>query len=140
MPAKKRRNKPYTPKPVRVPKMMLCQSDFQQVDSLISMLENGEVLEAQGNVVMYSMEGELYQVAPALETWCDYWQKIADINNITLDDAPLRTLINKVNCNIQITLDMVKKAKSVVHIQRQLFMATDHNVISQVAIAHQASL
>lgn len=136
----KKRNKSYKPKVLRIPKLVMQHNDFEQIDRLMLMIENQNVLEAHGDVVMYSANKEIYQVAPALNAWCDYWQDISKMHNKSLNDAPLRTLINKINHNMQVTVAQIKQAKEVVDLQRNLFMGTDHNTISKVAIQHQIAL
>lgn len=104
------------------------------------MIENENVLSDNNDVVMVAPEGIVYQVAPALSTWCDYWKSIADLHGMEINDVPLRNLINKINYNMYITKSMINEAKEVVEIQRRLFMGTDHNTISRKAIELQMTL
>lgn len=135
-----KKRKAYKQKPIRIPKIVCAHNDFEQVDRLVLMIENDGVLEANGDVVMYSQTGELYQVAPALNTWCDYWQTIAALYGNEIKDIPLRNLINKINHSMPVKRSLIAEAKEVIEMQRKLFMNTDHNVISQKAIEMKMAL
>ena len=136
----KKRNKAYKPKALRVPKLILAHNDFEQIDRLMMMIDNGTVLDAKGDVVMIAAGGEVYQVAPALLAWCDYWQDLGKQRGVSFDDSALRTIINKINHGMRIKRSLINDAKAAIEIQRKLFMTTDHNTISSVAIKHQIAI
>lgn len=136
----KKRTKKYKPKVTRLPKLLLQYNDFEQIDRLMLMIEHESVIDSNGDVAMQSLSGEVYQVAPALGAWCDYWQDLASKRGISFDDAPLRVLINKINHYMVITESLILKAKNVIEMQRKLHMSTDHNLISSLAIQHQIAL
>jgi hypothetical protein len=120
--------------------LILQHNDFEQIDRLLLMIENGNVLDENGYMVMQSVDKEIYQVAPALNAWCDYWQDIAKMKGFEINDHALRALINKINYEMKITKSLVNEAKEIVEQQRKLFMTTSHNVISSTAITHQIAL
>lgn len=135
-----KKRKKYIPKTIRIPKIVMQHNDFEQVDRLMMMIENESVLESGGDIVMFAQSGEVYQVAPALNTWCDYWQEIAKVHDESMNDIALRILINKINHNMPVTKSLIREAKEVVDKQRAYFMKTDHNTISRKAIELQMTL
>jgi hypothetical protein len=104
------------------------------------MIDNGTVLDAKGDVVMYSANGELYQVAPALLAWCDYWQDLASKRGVSFDDSALRTIVNKINHGMSIKRSLINDAKADIEIQRKLFLYSDDRLITALAIKHQSAI
>lgn len=135
-----KKRKKYTPKVKRIPQLILQHNDFEQIDRLMLMIEHESVLDSNGDLVMINNEKEAYHVAPALNAWCDYWVDLANKRGIALKDNPLRLLVNKINHNMPITQNLINQAKNVIDIQRGLFMTTDHNLISSLAIQHQIAI
>jgi hypothetical protein len=136
----KKRNKAYKPKALRVPKLIVAHNDFEQIDRLMMMIDNGTVLDAKGDVVMYSANGELYQVAPALLAWCDYWQDLSRKRGVSFDDSALRTIVNKINHGMSIKRSLINDAKAAIEIQRKLFLYSDDRLITALAIKHQSAI
>jgi hypothetical protein len=55
----------------RIPKIVLSDRDFSQIDILMMKLTKGEVETIDDQIVMTTMDGETYQVVAALEGWID---------------------------------------------------------------------
>lgn len=61
----------------RIPKLVLQDRDFSQIDLFFIKLRKGEVETIGGHIVMTAQDGEVYRVIPALEGWIEYWQRMA---------------------------------------------------------------
>jgi hypothetical protein len=120
-------------RPLLIHKAIMQHESFEQIDRLMLMINNANVTADGADVVMREPNGEVYQVAPALNTFCDYWQSIASMHNVSFDDAPLRTLINKINHDMPLTQSLINQAKAVVEKQRALFMRTPNRVLNVVS-------
>lgn len=114
----------------RIPKIVLSDRDFSQIDILMMKLTKGEVETIDDQIVMTTMDGETYQVVAALEGWIDYWSGLAYKTNIPYDDSALISLKDKLANDINLTLDDINQAKKVVDIQRQMFFITPASVIN----------
>lgn len=57
----------------RIPKIILQDRDFSQIDLLMLKLQKGEVETVNGEIVMTTMEGETYRVIPAMEGWLEFF-------------------------------------------------------------------
>jgi hypothetical protein len=91
---------------------------------------------AQGRIVSITVEGEMYCVLTALDGWCECFADIAKAMNATdYNDAPLRSMMAKLNADMPLTLKLVQQAKAVVDAQRKLYMLAPHGVINNVANA-----
>ncbi len=120
-------------RPLLLHKAIMQHESFDEIDRLMLMIEHENVLQEGSDIVMRHKTGENYQVAPTLNTWCDYWQSIAKMHSISFDDAPLRTLINKINYQMPISESLILKAKAVVEKQRALYMRTPNPALNLVS-------
>lgn len=126
--------KPFKHKVTRLPKILTQQRDFAEIDKFMRQVESDAVDVAQGLIVSTSMEGEMYCVLTALEGWCDCFSGIARaMNDASYNDAPLRSMMAKLNANMPLTMKLVQEAKSVVESQRKLYMLAPHGIINSVA-------
>jgi len=118
----------------RLPKILTCQRDFAETDKFMRNVERDAVDVAQGRIVSITVEGEMYCVLTALEGWCECFAGIAKAMNATdYNDAPLRSMMAKLNADMPLTLKLVQQAKAVVDAQRKLYMLAPHGVINRVA-------
>ena len=124
----------------RIPKIILQDRDFNQIDLLMLKLGKGEVETIDGHIIMTSMDGETYRVVPALEGWIECWRALAKKGGVEYDDGPLVRLKNRLDSGMTLTMDAIEKAKEVVDLQRRMFFAAPARVISSEAITQQIKI
>lgn len=128
--------KPFKHQVTRLPKIFTCQRDFAETDKFMRNVERDAVDVAQGKIVSITVEGEMYCVLTALEGWCDCFADIAKAMHKTdYNDAPLRSMMAKLNHDMPLTMKLVQEAKAVVDAQRRLYMLAPHGIINNVAHA-----
>jgi len=119
--------------PLRQPKILLQFTDFHLLDQFFRMLDAGDVLVEGGEIVMRNTDGEWFQLLPAVTAWMDYWKALAVKQGLEYDEAPMRSLMAKLDADMPVTNGQIAAAKEVVETQRRIFMAVDHNIVSSVA-------
>lgn len=124
----------------RIPKLVLQDRDFSQIDIFMIKLRKGEVETIDGHIVMTAQDGETYRVIPALEGWTEYWKRLAEITGAEYDDEPLRMLMNRLNYGMHVTDEMINRAERVVDLQRSIFYRTPNAVISSQATTQQIKM
>lgn len=127
----------------RIPKIVTQARDFAEVDKFLRNVERDAVDVAQGVIVSITIEGEMYCVLTALVGWCDCFADIANaMHDSSYNDAPLRSMMAKLNADMPITMKLVQEAKAVVNAQRRLYMLAPHGIINAVAntlLEHEAA-
>lgn len=118
----------------RIPKIVTQARDFAEIDKFIRSVERDAVDVAQGRIVSITVEGEMYCVLTALVGWCDCFADIAKaMGDTNYNDAPLRSMMAKLNADMPITMKLVQEAKAVINAQRRLYMLAPHGIINAVA-------
>jgi hypothetical protein len=126
--------KPYKHQVTRLPKILTQQRDFAEIDKFVRQVESDAVDVAQGRIVSITIEGEMYCVLTALDGWCDCFAGIARaMKDTNYNDAPLRSMMAKLNADMPLTMKLVQEAKAVVEAQRKLYMLAPHGIINNVA-------
>lgn len=128
------------PKRQHVPRAIDEWEQFDEIDRLMHMLENGEVLSQQGHVVMRSGKGELYRVVPAMMGWMEFWRSLAAKHDIPYDDEPMRKLAMRLENGMLLSPTLILEAKRVVEAQRALFRAIPRSAVSSQANTVQIKL
>lgn len=124
----------------RIPKLLLQDRDFHQIDLLILKLRKGEVETVDGHIVMTAPDGEVYRVVPALEGWIDYWRSLADKTGIDYDDGGLVRLKNRLAASMPLSLDAIEAAAAVIDQQRRMFFSIPARLISSQATTQQIKM
>lgn len=124
----------------RIPKIILQDRDFSQIDLLILKLRKGEVETVDGHIVMTSADGETYRVIPALEGWIEYWRSLAEKTGVEYDDGGLIKLKNKLQYGMPLSLSDVVDAELIVEAQRAMFYRTPASLISSQATTQQIKM
>lgn len=124
----------------RIPKIILQDRDFSQIDLLILKLRKGEVETVDGHIVMTSADGETYRVIPALEGWIEYWRSLAEKTGVEYDDGGLVRLKNRLAASMPLTLDCIAMAQNVIEVQRRMFFSIPARIISSQATTQQIKM
>lgn len=125
---------------VRIPKILLQDRDFHQIDLLILKLRKNEVETVDGHIVMTAPDGEVYRVVPALEGWIEYWRGLADKTGFEYDDTSLVKLKNKLQYGMPLLLGDIVDAELIVEAQRAMFYRTPASLISSQATTQQIKM
>lgn len=124
----------------RIPKIILQDRDFSQIDLLMLKLQKGEVETIDGHIVMTTMEGETYRVIPAMEGWLEYWRTLAGKAGIDYDDGALLRLKNRLENGMPLTQEAIAQAREVVDLQRRMFFSIPASIISSLATTQQIKM
>lgn len=124
----------------RIPKILLQDRDFHQIDLLFLKLRKGEVETVDGHIVMTAPDGEVYRVVPALEGWIEYWRGLAEKTGIGYDDGGLVRLKNRLAASMPLTLDCIALAQNVIEQQRRMFFSIPARIISSQATTQQIKM
>lgn len=130
------------PAPIKRRNVPAAIDEFQQFDDtdrLIQKLEHGALEHQQGRPVM-TTKGVTYDVLSALEGWMEYWRMLADKHNIDYDDAPMRTVVCRLENAMPLTQSHIQGFKNVVAAQRAMFRAIPRHIISSQATTTQIKL
>lgn len=128
---------PSVPPRVRIPKIVLMDRDFCQIDLLLLKLRKGEVETVDGHVIMTTAAGEVYRVVPAMEGWIEYWQAMARKAHVKYDDRALVKIKNALRYDMPITPEQIDAALDVVNMQKRIYHATPAQAISSEASTQQ---
>ena len=136
------RGKPSHPsrKPLRIPKIVLQDRDFNQIELLMMKLANGEMEFVDGHYVMKALDGDRYCIVAALEGWIENFAIMAKRVGIEYDDQPLVHLKNRLANGMMLTREGIENARRVVDTQRQMYQALPVETISSVAVTTQIKL
>lgn len=124
----------------RIPKIILQDRDFSQIDLLILKLRKGEVETIDGHIIMRNMDGETYRVIPALEGWIEYWRGLAERTGVEYDDGGLVRLKNRLERGMPLTIQAIDAAAEVVDTQRRMFFSIPAQLISSQATTQQIKM
>lgn len=95
---------------------------FAPIDQLLAALYQGEI-DVEGSVpVMRDWDG-WSEIAPAIHSWCDCWERIARHMATPLDLGFLRRLANRLSAGILLDLADVDRALGLVTRCRALYLA-----------------
>lgn len=136
------RGKPSPPsrRPVRIPKIVLQDRDFNQIEIMMMRLAKGEIDFENGRYVMTALDGEKYCIVNALEGWIENFARLAKTAGVEYDDTPLVLLKNRLKNGMMLTPEGVSAAKAVVDAQIKIYQAAPKEMISSVATTTQISL
>lgn len=129
---------PY--RPIRIPKIILQDRDFSQIELLMMKLAKGELEFEDGHYVMTAMDGERYCVVAALEGWIEHWKRAAAHAGQEYDDGALVRLKNRLDNGMLLTEQLIAEARQVVAAQLRLYQAMPAAEISSVATTTQIKL
>lgn len=124
----------------RIPKIILQDRDFSQIEIFMMKLRKGEVDTLNGEIIMTAMDGEQYRVLNALDGWMEYWRTMADRAGIEYDDKPLQLLKNKLRNGMPLTMAAIDAADQVIDQQRTMYQRIHKESISSVATTQQIKM
>jgi len=120
----------------RIPKIITQQRDFSEIDKFLRNVERDAVDVAEGRIVSITIDGEIYCVLTALEGWCECFSDIAKaLLDTSYNDAPLRSMMAKLNVDMPFSMKLVQEVKAVVNHQRRLYMQAPHGLLNQISSA-----
>lgn len=115
------------------PNMNDCYQVFARVDDVFSCLEAGEVDSVQGVPVFQDRNGDLCEIAPAIEGWASMWDRLCKGEGIVFNSKPLTKLAAKLRYNSPLTELEVAEAKAVVEMTRTMYMKLPISVTREYA-------
>lgn len=86
---------------------------FEPIYTLLADLRRGEIDTVRGAPIMADWDGELMEVAPALDGWIGCWQRIVDGEGLAIDLTPLRRVQRYLANGVLMTPEMVDAAMTV---------------------------
>lgn len=107
---------------VNRPNMNDCYQVFAPVDDVFASLEAGEIDSVQGMPVFKDRNGDLCEVAPAIEGWASLWDRLTTGEGIVFDSKPLTKLAAKLRYDSPLTESEVAEARAVIEQTRTLYM------------------
>lgn len=107
---------------VNRPSLNDCYQVFAPVDDVFACLEAGEIDSVQGMPVFRDRNGDLCEVAPAVEGWAAMWDRLCNGEGIVFNSKPLIKLAAKLRYDSPLTDDEVAEAKAVIELTRTLYM------------------
>jgi hypothetical protein len=134
-----RKRSNYKPKQLHIPKIAAMYRDFEQVDTFMKSVENDSVSiaddDASGKevIVMRTPDKELYQVLPAMQSWCEFYRELAKEQNIIYNDTPMIDMMTKLESDMLLTKQLINSVKAVVDSQRSIYMKTPNLIINKIS-------
>lgn len=112
---------------------------FLPMDRLLESIEQGELYHDNLGPIMRDYDGWC-DVAPAIQGWCDCWERIARYMSKHLDLGPLRRMANRLTAGILLEISDLEKARTVVEKCRQLYFACPIPVRKRAVMEEQISI
>ena len=125
---------------MRIPKLILQDRDFNQIELLMMKLASGEMDFVDGHYVMTALDGESYCIVAALEGWILNFATMAKRAGVDYDDRPMVQLKNKLASGMMLTKSDIEQARKVVDVQLRLYQSLPSETISSVAVTTQIKL
>lgn len=99
---------------------------FAPIDHVFDCLEAGEI-DTQGDVPVFRdfEDGRWYALCPAMEGWCELWERLAQHYRLPLDTGPLRGLVGKLERDEPLSPAEIKAGRAVINLARRAYMGMD---------------
>lgn len=120
MPSNKKPRRPYRPRgKTTYPDLHDVGLIYRPMYRLFDQLLNDEVLTVKGVPVFNDWQGSLCAVTPALDGWCDCWERIRDGEGVSISLDATRKLSKMLNLSVPLQLQDVQDAyREVLETQR----------------------
>lgn len=143
--AKQKRDKKYSPRPVRFPNLINRQVRFASLYGVIDQLERGHVDAAlvDGQEIPFYhdlSEGGHYELAPALEGWVVFMQMLAKEAGIAVDTKAHTRVATALSKGILLQREHVAAMREEVRHHEALFDRTTWQQRDRVARAAQIKI
>lgn len=119
------------------PNLNDCYQVFAPVDDVFACLEAGEIDSVQGMPVFKDRNGDLCEVAPAVEGWAAMWDRLCKGEGIVFNSKPLTKLAAKLRYDSPLTEEEVAEAKAVIEMTRTMYMRLPISVTREYARAEE---
>lgn len=113
MPKPKKPGRAYRPRQSDYPTLIDIGRVFRPVMTVFNQLREGAVFSAKGVPIFKDWTGEWCEIVPALEGWCDCWERIANGEGFDLDLSPARKLSKRLKFDVPLQPEEVDAAYSV---------------------------
>ena len=119
------------------PSLNDCYQVFAPVDDVFASLEAGEIDSVQGVPVFRDRNGDLCEIAPAIEGWASMWDRLTQGKGIVFCSKPLTKLAAKLRYDSPLTEEEVAEAKAVIEMTRTMYMRLPISVTREYARAEE---
>lgn len=122
---------------MNIKKLIKLERDFAETDRFFRSLEQDNISEAFFGGkwrIMQKKGDDTYCVLTAMDGWLECFEGIArECDFKAYDDAAFRKLVSKLRLEQPIPIELVQEAKTVVDLQRKLYMSAPNEIINKVA-------
>ncbi len=124
MPTSKKPRKKYKPRIQIYPDLHEINLIFRPIVSIFESLLSGEIESVKGEPVFRDWQGNLCEVSPALEGWCDCFARIGAGESVDIKLPMTRKIAAKLKYGTPLSIDEVKEALNELGLCRSLISRT----------------
>jgi hypothetical protein len=144
MPRNKKPRRKYNPARIQrisnKPRLDSVYHLFQPIYTAFERIEADEIECVNGKAVFMASDGSWCELAPAMISWADCWERTGRNEGIPFDGEPLRRLANKIGYDIPLTDEDIKIGRKKIEETRRMFMSLPVEVTKRHAKTEQIQI